>query len=213
MSDIVLVNRTQRIIVDVPTKTVSMIISGPAGPPGPPGEVTDAELASGLATRVAKTGDVMTGALTIPANTASGQAARVSAYNATTGQLAIGGVELGNTGWRNVGTLLVNGWTATNIWLRRCGATCSMHFVPLKSQTATADKFMSTISGFNVLNGIGHIALGQPGVAGAMFVSVSGEWRISPRGSTDHYSVLTWTTSDAWPTTLPGTQHTAPFTG
>lgn len=37
MSDINVVHRTQRLIIDMPTRTVVIINAGPPGPTGPPG--------------------------------------------------------------------------------------------------------------------------------------------------------------------------------
>jgi hypothetical protein len=51
----------------------------------------------------------MSGPLIIPAITAAGQAAQVTAFDAAVGQLAIGGVEMGDTGWRDVSSLLRTG--------------------------------------------------------------------------------------------------------
>jgi len=37
MSDINIIYKTQKLVIDVPTATVNVISSGPPGPPGPPG--------------------------------------------------------------------------------------------------------------------------------------------------------------------------------
>jgi hypothetical protein len=69
------------------------------------------------------TGEVAIGAggsVTVPVPTASGQAAQISAIDAATGRLAIGGREIGDTGWRNISSLLLNGWTG-KLEVRRVG--------------------------------------------------------------------------------------------
>lgn len=40
MSEINVIYRTQQIIVDAPTRSVSVLLAGPAGPAGPSGGVT-----------------------------------------------------------------------------------------------------------------------------------------------------------------------------
>lgn len=43
MSEINVVQRTQRLIVDMPTRSVAVISSGPPGPPGPVSGITQGE--------------------------------------------------------------------------------------------------------------------------------------------------------------------------
>jgi hypothetical protein len=66
MSNINVLQRTQKIVVNSASGTVSIINAGPVGPaglPGVSGDVTDAELAAAIDTRVAVAGDTMTGPL------------------------------------------------------------------------------------------------------------------------------------------------------
>jgi len=58
--------------------------------------------------------------LTVPAvaDGATSAAAQVTARDSGTGQLAIAGIELGDTGWRDVSSFLLNGWTGTLEWRR-----------------------------------------------------------------------------------------------
>jgi hypothetical protein len=66
MTSINVSQRTQMIVVDVASRSVSVINAGPVGPAGPTGEVSLAQLNTALDLKVAKAGDTMTGALTIP---------------------------------------------------------------------------------------------------------------------------------------------------
>lgn len=66
MTSINVSQRTQMIVVDVASRSVSIINAGPVGPAGPTGEVSLAQMDTALALKVAKSGDTMTGALTIP---------------------------------------------------------------------------------------------------------------------------------------------------
>ena len=58
--------------------------------------------------------------LTVPAvaDGATSAAAQVTARDSGTGQLAIAGIEMGDTGWRDVSSFLLNGWTGTLEWRR-----------------------------------------------------------------------------------------------
>jgi len=58
--------------------------------------------------------------VTVPAvaDGATSSAAQVTARDSGTGQLAIAGIELGDTGWRDVSSFLLNGWTGTLEWRR-----------------------------------------------------------------------------------------------
>jgi hypothetical protein len=66
MTSINVSQRTQMIVVDVASRSVSVINAGPVGPAGPTGEVSLAQMNTALDLKVAKAGDTMTGALTIP---------------------------------------------------------------------------------------------------------------------------------------------------
>lgn len=57
MSNVTVIQRTQKIIVNSATGTVSVVNAGPQGPAGAAGD------GSGLALKVSKAGDTMTGAL------------------------------------------------------------------------------------------------------------------------------------------------------
>lgn len=63
MSDINVIQRTQRIVVNMANGTVSVINAGPQGPAGPTGGISEGELNDAIDTAVAKAGDTMTGLL------------------------------------------------------------------------------------------------------------------------------------------------------
>lgn len=69
MSDINVISKTQLIVVDVGTGSVSVINAGPQGPAGPTGEATFAYVDAGDALKVSKTGDTMTGDLILEETT------------------------------------------------------------------------------------------------------------------------------------------------
>lgn len=69
---------------------------------------------------------IFTGTVTVPVVTAPNQAAQVTAYDAVTGRLAIGGVEMGNTGWRT----LVS-WDAAGAYTYNAEGSLAADFAPL----------------------------------------------------------------------------------
>jgi hypothetical protein len=156
-------------------------------------------------------------AVTVPAATAATHAAQVSAIDAATGRLAIGGKEIGDTGWRNVSSLLLNGWTQSGgvVLLRRQGRRVTLWIAGTSNQgidasAATSNVFLRSPSGFSLgtsptnaryyfmdVDGVlvktytANDDLGASGFGTAVKVQTMGE--------------QTWHTADAWPSTLPGT--------
>lgn len=92
----------------------------------------------------------LTGAasVTVPAISGVNQAARVTAYDAATGRLAIGGHEVGNTGRRNITALLVNGWTASAVIIQRIGNRVSIELNNLSGAAATGQTILTIPFGF-----------------------------------------------------------------
>lgn len=157
-----------------------------------------------------------TGSVTVPAGNAAGEAAQVSAYDATTGRLAIGGVEMGSTGWRDLTAAQTNGWAFTTIQLHRNSSHCTLRGVwPITADDSkTSDTFYTLPSGYR-----SSLLLDQPvrnpsTVAGPFIrINVAGPLQaLSPSSASTVYFSITWVTTAAWPTSLPGTQVTAPFT-
>lgn len=107
----------------------------------------------------------------------------------------------GDTGWRNVSSLLVNGWTGT-VRIRRVGDLVYLRVYALNGVNATSATFMNGITGFrDVLSkftlpsGVG-IDIGSSYALSAPIGSVT---------STSRYEQAIWPTFDTtWPTTLPG---------
>jgi len=142
--------------------------------------------------------------------------------DAATGRLAIGGHEIGDTGWRNVNANLENGWTTPGVWMiRRTGDMVSIgvEYNNLDASAATSNRFYTIPTGFRSLGYVHAVA----GVADA---SLYGLIRID--GVSDHGIVLltpvytgqpvvrpsaSWPTKDPWPTVLPGSEFTAPGPG
>ncbi len=113
----------------------------------------------------------------------------------------------GDTGWRDVKGLTINGWTSTVLQLRRVG-----HIVTLSgaitATAATSDHYLPVQPGFTPSSSIYH------GVASG--IQVPPTFRPLGTNATNHYVTsggtsgtyniqANYPTTDAWPTTLPGT--------
>lgn len=119
-----------------------------------------------------------------------------------------------DSGWRNVSSMLVNGWAATHLRLRRQGATVSLMYYALNGASATSDEFIT-----------GGLPLGfRPDWMRRFVVDLSsadtsfGLIQMNPgpgsvannqRKITAGRAELRWTTDDPIPTSLPGTLVTA----
>lgn len=305
MGDINVVSRTQRIHVDMAASSVAVINAGPQGPAGPIGEVSDAELTAGLATKVSKAGDTMTGNLNligstprldvvgtnaadvwltdsgstenqrkylirvdtnalqirgltdaaantysfvvfrsgtgqsdfsgsssvrVPAISGANQAAQVTAYDAATGRLAIGGHEIGDTGWRRI-----TSWDAAGVVIgealgslfspvagqagfadiRRIGDVCYLRLMRLNKTHSARIQLWNT---FTLPNGFRHLSAYDSGPWVAVdALTVANSWAVSFAGSNTRLDImgpifsmggatltLSWPAQEVWPTSLPG---------
>ena len=107
----------------------------------------------------------------------------------------------GDTGWRNITGLLINGWTAGQILLTREGKWCHLQVYVLDGTASTSNIFLDPTAGFSA----------NSNYRGALF-SVTMAWQrmITPFTTANKpvaalYGTLSWVTTAAWPTTLPGT--------
>lgn len=140
--------------------------------------------------------------LKIPAATAVNHAAQVTAINTDTGRYAIGGREIGETGWRDISGLLINGWTGS-LLVNRTGNVVSFRAMPINGSAKSNDRLINDILGFRMHQAIGHLPIGQGVTAGIPMIEVSGGFQIAS-ASASIYFTTSFTTQDAWPTTLPG---------
>ncbi|AZS08722.1 minor tail protein [Arthrobacter phage Litotes] len=114
----------------------------------------------------------------------------------------------GDTGWRDIKTLLVNGWTANVVYLRRQGDRCTLKGLTLDGSALTSTTFLNLTSGFRPQHGDSYFQANTISAAFAlMAVGLSGAVR-AQTGQTMYgspaYFEISWTTTEAWPTTLPG---------
>lgn len=196
---------TQRVVVTPTTNGVSLINAGPMGPRGPVGEVSEAQHDADIA---------VVQAAADAAQATADAAAYVEASDPATGELVIAGVQLGDTGWRDVEADLLKGtWTAIRVYLRRTGNAVDILVAGLKANGGgDAECFeFSTI-------GTGFLPAGPASEAARLVVpDISANfYRTFYTGSSfsihnghnspsSFYFNFRWITDDAWPASLPGT--------
>ncbi len=112
----------------------------------------------------------------------------------------------GDTGLRGVSSLLLNGW-AGSAYLRRVGSAVELRFDSLSAAAATAGTAMTLPSGFTLTGGVTHRGLLYTNAVTLRRVSTYTSVVIVGYvpGDTLHGTIGMALTSDAWPTTLPGT--------
>ena len=140
-------------------------------------------------------------------------AARTTDFDSATGQVQVNGVEVGDTGWRDVSGELVNGWVAATCRVRRSGEVVEMHFSGLDPTSATSPDFWVSSTGFaprfstfgtcQVSNSSGIPVAATSG----LMVASNGDWRAVDSGTTKYNGTISFLASDAaaWPAALPGT--------
>jgi hypothetical protein len=110
----------------------------------------------------------------------------------------------GDTGWRDISSLAVNGWSGT-LYLRRIGALVIVNVLDLNGEaTATADTVFTIPTGYRDISGNAFSGLFFGSTAGYAYGSGTfGVLRSAVSGIGEGRCV--WDTTDAWPATLPGT--------
>ncbi|TDL44064.1 pyocin knob domain-containing protein [Microbacterium oleivorans] len=127
----------------------------------------------------------------------------------------------GDTGWRNITALLVNGWlpnSASSLFIRRVSSQVFLRIVGIKNDGAntSSDAFLDTaaIPGFR---GAGSqnwhaVATGSASNPAILVREQAGALSVANRAQTPSgglFATLTWPTDETWPTTLPGTANGA----
>ena len=155
-----------------------------------------------------------TGSVIVPAADAATEAAQVSAIDATTGRLAIGGVELGDTGWRDVTDDCTATLTAGAVHIKRQG---SRVYIKLTSDARLADTSTYYVlpSGFVPDNDYHFGSFGATRPANLDKItfqrlrnaSLSTVQVPAPYDATAYYvnHTVDVPCSRAWPSSLPGT--------
>ena len=107
----------------------------------------------------------------------------------------------GDTGVRDLSAVLSNSWTATRVRLRRVGQMVTVSGYSLVSTSATNDVFYTLPSGFRIPDTT-YMPTARNGT-NVGYVGSDGSLGMESRTGTYHFA-WSWATSDAWPSSLPG---------
>ena len=115
----------------------------------------------------------------------------------------------GDTGWRDVKSLLLNGWknNGGSVLLRRVGNTVTLKssYLGLDGRAATKGIFITLPAGFSYFNNANYGTVGyftdnkKPAAVSKDFNSL-----VLDLPSTQPMGGLSWITNDDYPSTLPG---------
>lgn len=83
-------------------------------------------------------------------------------------------VKHGDTGWRNMASLLANGWTATYVHVRRTGSTVWLRIRGLSGAGATATTVLTLPTGFRPSSTLTGLLVSTSGTVLRPQVSASG---------------------------------------
>ena len=119
-------------------------------------------------------------------------------------------VAYGDTGWRNISSLLSNGWGGS-VYVRRINDSVELRVEGL-ARSDTSNTIMTFPTGFLPSLVASHglrfnLQQADPTASQTRFRIVSNIFSTfnSPTVPGPYYGGYTWTGSEAWPTTLPGT--------
>jgi hypothetical protein len=113
----------------------------------------------------------------------------------------------GDTGWRNVSTLLINGWTSNQVNIRRVNSTVFLSVWGLGG-SPSASGFYPIPAGFGPGLGLPYGVVGVDGPNNLALAHVSaGNFAVLPSqivGGASVSGYVNYSTVDTWPTVLPG---------
>lgn len=138
-------------------------------------------------------------------------------YDPATGRLAIGGMEMGRTGWRDITGSLINGWTADQVIIMRAAGMVQLAVAGLTGTSASSPQFLSLPGGFawsgsahNNARPRGVIVEAGTGAPGGTRrdMTIAGSAGDQVRAETDTVGGnggIVFATMTAWPSSWPGT--------
>lgn len=114
----------------------------------------------------------------------------------------------GDTGWRDIKSLIVNGWVTASLLIRRVGSLVQLSGYYLNSADATSTLFAVLPEGFRMRHsGETRVIAKSQSTTGSLISSSSGNLVSGDLsgvyGQNGHFSIE-WLTDNPWPTTLPG---------
>jgi hypothetical protein len=119
-------------------------------------------------------------------------------------------VEYGDTGWRNIESVLLNGFTATSVKIRRFGDQVSITIFALDGSSSTGTTLYTLPTGFasdsrTRQTWMGRSSSDQTPNSAITYSSNTISLATSPTLITSGRGTIDYLTTDTWPTTLPGT--------
>jgi hypothetical protein len=119
-------------------------------------------------------------------------------------------VEYGDTGWREIGSVLLNGFTATSVKIRRFGDQVSITIFALDGSSSTGTTLYTLPTGFASDSRIrqtwmARLSSDQTPNAAITYLSNTIGLYSSATLITSGRGTIDYLTTDTWPTTLPGT--------
>jgi hypothetical protein len=179
-----------------------------------------------------------TGSVVVPAGDAANEAAQITAYDAATGRIAIGAVEMGNTGWRTIlqwdasGVFSVGsafsgtGWeprtgVAGYVRLRRTGSIVTIAYVGVQTTSTGPTSMISIPAGFRnastfltpwFTSGSAEVARRLTANGNVLGRAQSSAFAVGDR-TPNEVTEVSFVTVETWPSSLPGSEFTVPFTG
>lgn len=111
----------------------------------------------------------------------------------------------GDTGWRDVSALLINGWTGS-VHIRRCGLTIWLRVQNLSGAGASGSPFMAAITGFGA-GFAGYMAGASSTTLLPLEINGSLQFALPTTTVTSavRWALFSFPTTSPWPTSLPGT--------
>jgi hypothetical protein len=119
-------------------------------------------------------------------------------------------VEYGDTGWREIESVLLNGFTATSVKIRRFGDQVSITLFALNGASSTGTTLYTLPTGFASDSRIRQTWMGrsssdQTPNSAITYFSNTISLATSPTLITSGRGTIDYLTTDTWPATLPGT--------
>ena len=117
-------------------------------------------------------------------------------------------VEYGDTGWREIGSVLLNGFTATSVKIRRFGDQVSITIFALDGSSSTGTTLYTLPTGFASDSRIRQTWMGRSSsdqTPNSAITYYSNTILLDPTSITSGRGTIDYLTTDTWPTTLPGT--------
>ncbi len=112
-----------------------------------------------------------------------------------------------DTGWRNITTDLANGWTGSVVSVRRYGATVFLRMYQVNGTAQTANTILTLPAGFRSGTFQYEPIYTESSQLSTVLVESTGNIKAAGSNTkygTAAYAEIQWSTTESWPTILPG---------